>query len=109
MKMEIINLVKFNDRFIVKEYRERREEFTEIYDAEKLVLIFLTSNGSIDYRDAREGEIEENVENIEISDVTFRTVTGHRVVIVGAKSLLISCDGKGHELKKVVEAIKRGR
>ena len=107
----IINLVRINDRFVVKEYRERYENsegaYTEIYDIKKHLLIQLHSNGSINYRDVGEAEIEKNAEKIKISDGMFRTITGHRVVIVENKSLLISCDGKGHELKKVIEAIKK--
>lgn len=108
--VEIINMVKINNRFVIKEYREQyvnsEGAYTEIYDIKKQLLIQLNSNGSIDYRDVNTSEIEKNVENINISDVIFKTITGHRVVIVENKSLLISCDGKGHDLKKVIEAIK---
>ncbi|EDY36283.1 hypothetical protein ABOONEI_2270 [Aciduliprofundum boonei T469] len=109
--MEIVNMVKFNDRFVVKEYREQyksgADEWAEIYDLKNKVMVGLYSNGSVVYRDIQEGEIERDVKNIKISDVAFKTLTGHKVVIVKDKSLLINYGEKARELKKVIDVITK--
>ena len=101
--MNVINLVKFNNRYIIKEWGD----YTEIYDTKKHVLLQLNENGTIDYRDVSDAEIERNVENIDVSDVKFKAITGHSVTIAGDKFLLISMGKGGRSLKEVVEAIKK--
>ena len=118
--MNIINEVKINGRYFVKEYEEAyergyRERYTEIVDMAtrtndgKYLMIMLTDR-DITLKSVDEAYVDD-VENFEVSDMQFKTITGHAISIIGNGVISIKdrheIVHEPHLLKDVVKAIKK--
>jgi len=111
-KPEVIRVqeikIKINNRYIIHEYKKHyetsTEKYTDIIDTSKNLLISLDPK-SITIRNIDEALIEENTKNINISDITFKTVTEHTISIIEDKSIAITTNRKAHYLEDILKQI----
>lgn len=102
--------IKINNRYIINEYEKHyeydSEKYTDIIDTKKNILISLSTKDIV-IRDIDERLIDENVKNIKISDIAFRTITQHTISIIEDRSIAIT-NNEATPLEDILKLIDAG-